>query len=88
MYSEKEILHDALETAKHSTMNYNTFSNECSHENVRNSMLNILADEHDIQDDVFHLTAAKGYYPTPAAEQKKVVEAKQKYQSCFKSTTL
>lgn len=84
MYSEKEILHDALTTAKLATTNYNTFSNECSHENVRNSMLNILADEHDIQDDVFHLTSAKGYYPTPAAEQRKVSETQQKYRDALK----
>ncbi len=82
-YSEKEILQDALTTAKMSTTNYNTFSNECAHENIRNSMLNILADEHDIQDDIFHLTSAKGYYPTPAAEEKKSMEAQQKYKSAL-----
>lgn len=82
-FSEKEILRDGLETAKHSTDHYNTFSNECAHENVRNSMLHILAEEHDIQDEVFHLTSAKGYYPTPAAEEKKIMEAKQKYQNAL-----
>ncbi len=80
-YSEKEVLQDALTTAKFATNNYNTFSNECTHENVRNSMLNILKDEHDIQDDVFHMTSSKGYYPTPAAEEKKVMETQQKYKA-------
>lgn len=83
-YSEKEVLHDALTTAKLSTTNYNTFSNECAHENVRNVMLNVLADEHDIQDDVFHLTSAKGYYPTPAAEEKKIMETQQKYKEALR----
>ena len=83
LFSEKEILRDGLETAKHSTEHYNTFSNECTHENVRNSMLHILAEEHDIQDDIFHMTSAKGYYPTPAAEEKKVMETKQKFQASF-----
>lgn len=83
-FSEKEILCDGLSTAKASTNNYNTFSNECTHENVRNAMLNILADEHDIQDDIFHMTSAKGYYPTPAADERKVMEAKQKYQNSLK----
>ena len=46
-------------------------------------MLNILADEHDIQDDIFHLTSAKEYYPTPAAEEKKIMEAQQKYRSAL-----
>ncbi|MDD7402394.1 MAG: spore coat protein [Butyribacter sp.] len=82
-FTEKEILRDGLETAKHSTEHYNTFSNECTHENVRNAMLHILAEEHDIQDDIFHMTSAKGYYPTPAAEEKKVMETRQKFQSSF-----
>ncbi|MGN0394464.1 MAG: spore coat protein [Coprococcus sp.] len=81
-YSEKEIFGDALSTAKASTNNYNTFSNECAHEDVRNTMLHILADEHDIQDDIFHMMSSRGYYPTPAAESKKIEETKQKYKSC------
>lgn len=83
-YTEKEILSDGLAIAKYSTDNYNMFSNECSHENVRSTMLRILNEEHDIQDEVFHMMAAKGFYPTPAAEEKKIAEAKQKFQSCCK----
>lgn len=82
-FSEKEILRDGLETAKTATNHYNTFSNECAHENVRNTMLNILAEEHDIQDEVFHITSAKGYYPTPAADEKKVMETQQKFRDTF-----
>lgn len=81
-YSEKEIYGDALSTAKATTGNYNTFSNECAHEDVRNTMLHILADEHDIQDDIFHMMSERGYYPTPAAESKKIEETKQRYRSC------
>lgn len=83
-YTEKEILGDALATAKFSTDNYNTFSNECAHEHVRSAMMRILNDEHEIQNEVFHMMAAKGFYPTPAAEEKKITEARQKYQSCVK----
>lgn len=83
-YTEKEILGDALATAKFSTDNYNTFSNECAHENVRSTMMRILNDEHEIQNEVFHMMASKGYYPTPAAEEKKIMEAKQKFQNCVK----
>lgn len=83
-YTEKEILGDALATAKFSTDNYNTFSNECAHENVRSTMMRILNDEHEIQNEVFHMMASKGFYPTPAAEEKKIMEAKQKFQACVK----
>lgn len=80
-YSEKEILGDALAAAKFSTGNYNTFANECAHEAVRSTMMKILNEEHEIQNDVFQMMSEKGYYPTPAADQKKVEDAKQKYQA-------
>ena len=83
-YTEKEILGDALATAKYSTDNYNTFSNECAHENVRSTLMRILNEEHDIQQDVFEMMHAQGYYPTPAADAKKVEEAKQQYSQCVK----
>ncbi len=85
IYTEKEILDDALATEKASTGVYNNFSNECVHENVRNVMLDILEQEHDIQDDVFRMMHARGLYPTPDAEQKKIDEAKQKYECGFKA---
>ena len=42
-----------------------------------------LEKEHDIQQDVFNMMHDMGYYPTPAADTKKVQEAKQKYQQCM-----
>ena len=55
VYGEKEALDDALTSVKTATGNSNTFSNECVHENVRNVMLKILEQEHEIQDDVFKI---------------------------------
>lgn len=83
-FTEKEILGDALSTAKASTNLYNTFSNECAHEQVRNCALHILSEEHDIQDDIFHMMSSKGLYPTPAAETKKVEETKTKFANSCK----
>ena len=83
-YTDKEVLGDGLAAVKAATSNYNMFSNECAHENVRNCMMDLLKKEHDIQDDIFHMMSAKGYYPTPAAEEKKIAEAKQKYSQCVK----
>ena len=76
-YSEKEVLADALTAEKTATDHYNTFANECVHENVRNAILDCLDKEHAIH--------GKGYYPTPAAEMQKVDEAKQKYSQCMKT---
>lgn len=85
IYTDKEVLGDALTAEKTSTNVYNTFSNECVHENVRNTFLKILEQEHEIQDDVFKIMHAKGLYPTPEAEDKKVEQAKQKYACGYKA---
>jgi len=84
IYTEKEILGDALATQKASTAEFNTAANECVHEDVRKTMLHILNQEHEIQQDVFEMMHAQGYYPTPAADAKKVEETKQQYSQCVK----
>ena len=84
VYSEKEILGDALATQKATTANFNMSANECVHEELRQTMMKILNEEHMIQQDVFNMMHDKGYYPTPAAEQQKVQETKQQFCQCVK----
>ncbi len=84
LYKEKEILGDALAAQKSATNLFNTFSNECVHEGLRSTMLDILADEHTMQQDVFCSMHERGFYPTPDAEQNKINEAKQKYSCSYK----
>lgn len=81
IYTDKEVLGDALATEKELTCLYNTFANECVHEKVRSTMLHILEQEHGIQDDVFKMMHEKGFYPTPEADDTKVAQAVQKF-SC------
>lgn len=84
LYQEKEILGDALAAQKSATNLFNTFSNECVHEGLRTTMLDILADEHTMQQDVFCSMHERGFYPTPDAQQNKIDEAKQKYSCSYK----
>lgn len=83
-FTEKEILADALASEKAATEHYNTFANECVHDNVRSAILKCLEEEHDIQKSVFDEMHARGYYPTPAADSTKVEQVKQKFQQCVK----
>lgn len=85
IYTDKEILTDALSAEKAATGNYNTFANECIHDNVRNAILHCLEQEHSIQVDVFNMMHARGLYPTPTAEQQKIDDAKQKFAQCVKN---
>ncbi|GHU40355.1 hypothetical protein FACS1894111_00870 [Clostridia bacterium] len=78
-YTDKEVLADALGSTKSATEHYNTFANECVHENVRCAILDCLKKEHEIQQDVFCLMHSKGFYPTPAADTNKITEAKQRF---------
>lgn len=83
-FTDKEILGDGLSTQKATTDLFNTASNECVHDNVRNTMLKILEQEHCIQNEVFQMMHTRGFYETPAAEEKKVMEAQQKFSQGFK----
>ena len=85
IYTEKEILGDALNTQKSSTNLYNLSANECVHENLRCTMMDILQKEHEIQVDVFNQMHTMGYYPTPAAESKKMQDAKAKFECGYKA---
>lgn len=85
LFQEKEILGDALCSEKNATNLFNTYSNECVHDNLRDTMLNILADEHSLQNDVFNTMHDKGYYPTPEAQQNKINEARQKFSGSYKA---
>ena len=83
-FTDKEILGDGLSAQKATTERFNTFAGECVHENVRNVMLDILEEEHSIQNEVFQMMHQRGLYETPAAEMKKVQDAKQKFSKSFR----
>ena len=83
-FTDKEILSDGLSAQKATTGMFNMASNECVHDDVRKTMLKILEQEHSIQNEVFQMMRTRGYYETPAAEDKKVQEAKQKFAQGYK----
>lgn len=78
-YSEKEILTDLLCTQKNLTGSYNTSRLESATPAVISCFQEICEDEHKIQRGIFNMMHAKGMYPTPAAEEKKISEAKETY---------
>lgn len=83
-FTDKEILSDGLSTQKSTTDRFNTMANECVHNDLRGTMLHILEQEHSIQTEVFNMMHQRGMYQTPAAEDKKVQEAKQKFAKSYK----
>ena len=83
-YTDKEILNDGLCAQKASTGKLNLAATECVHTELRDKILNVLSQEHNIQYDLFQMMQQRGLYPTPVAEEKKVMEAKQKFAQCCK----
>lgn len=77
---EKELMNDVLSSQKYLTDAYNAFTNECATPNVRDGFMKILNEEHQIQAEVFDTMKNHGWYQTPAAQQQKIQQAKQKYQ--------
>lgn len=78
---EKEMMNDVLSSQKYLTEAYNTYTNECATPNVRDEFMKILTEEHQIQAEVFDTMKQRGWYAVPAAQQQKIQQAKQKYQS-------
>jgi spore coat protein CotF len=82
LYSEKEILADALSAQKTAANLYNTASFECVHDDLRDAVNRCLEQEHSIQVDVFNEMHKRGFYPTPEAEQEKINQTKQTFSQC------
>ena len=76
---DKDMLEDVLTSQKQITGLYNTYANECATTAIRDEMMNILHDEHDIQADIFMEMQKRGWYPTPMAEEQKIQSTKQKF---------
>lgn len=71
LMTDREIMDDVLSSQKMITTSYNTFTNECVNQQLRTDFLNILRDEHNIQQNVFDQMQKRGWYsPTPAEQQK------------------
>ena len=76
---DEEIMSDVLESQKQVTGLYNNVANESATPQLRNEFLSILNDEHEIQCEIFSEMQKRGWYPTQAADQQQINQAKQKY---------
>ena len=75
VFGDQEILSDALTAQKQITGAYNTVTNECSSCALMTDLLGILADEHNIQHNVFAQMQAHGWYQTTPADAQKTKDA-------------
>jgi spore coat protein CotF len=78
-FCDQDMMKDLLSSQKFVTDGYNNHANEAATPAVLTDFMNILRDEHQIQNEVFCEMQTRGWYPTEAADQNKVTQAKQKY---------
>lgn len=79
-FSDREIMDDVLSSQKHITGTYNSFTNECVNEQLKNDMLKILNEEHNIQFSVFGEMQKRGWYSPAAADAQNITQAKAKFE--------
>lgn len=78
-FTDKNIMTDALMTQKSVTAGYNYSANEAANMNVKNTMMDLLNEEHSLQHEVFEEMSKRGWYPTEAASDNKINEVKSTY---------
>ncbi len=80
-FSDKDRMTDALNSQKYVTEHYNSFACEAATPEVVSCIMQILNEEHTIQQDVFKEMSSRGWYVTEAAEDTKLQKAKSEYQA-------
>lgn len=78
-FTDKNIMTDALATQKAVTACYNYSANEAANPSVKNTMMDLLNEEHTLQHQVFEEMSKRGWYPTEAASDTKINEVKSTY---------
>jgi len=78
---DKDLMFDMLATQKSITGTYSTYANECACPELRDDMLSLLREEHEIQADVWGEISNRGWYSPAPAEQPKIDQARQKFAS-------
>lgn len=76
---DKEYLSDSINMQKFISDNYNSFASECSDTNLKNECLNLLKEEHMIQNEIYDEMSKRGWYQVQKADQNQVDMAAQKY---------
>lgn len=81
LWTDQQILQDALISEKHMTDSYNLYAGECVNTQLRTTMLTCLNDVHTIQANIFSTMQSNGWYQVEPAEQQKIQKARQKFQT-------
>lgn len=81
VFTEQEMMNDALSSEKQMISAYGTFLSESTCENLRSELTKIINDKQQIQFQIFDAMKQKGWYNVKNANMNDVQTAAQKFQS-------
>ncbi len=80
IFTEQEIMNDALSSEKQVIQAYGTYLAESTCENLRSELTKILNDKQQVQYQIFDAMRQKGWYNTKNANLSEVQNAASKFQ--------
>ena len=78
-FTNKEIMHDCLDTEKYLIGMYQTALTESATPEVVQTLTDLLSDNFRMQQQLFREMNSRGWYPVTKAEEQKIAQAKQKF---------
>lgn len=81
VFTEQEIMNDALSSEKQIINSYGTYLAESTCENLRTELTKILNDKQQLQFQIFDAMRQKGWYNVKNANMNDVQNAMQKFQT-------
>ena len=78
-FTDKEMMHDCLDTEKYLIGMYNTALTESATPEVVQTLTDLLSDNHRMQQQLFREMNSRGWYPVTKAEEQKIMQAQQKF---------
>jgi spore coat protein CotF len=78
-FGDKEQMTDLLSLEKHLAGSYNSFLLEAATPEVVRCLTETHGDTLSMQQRLFHEMNSRGWYPTPKAEEQKLMQTKQKF---------
>jgi len=82
--NDEDILNDILISMKHLVSSYGIAINEASNKNIYKLFNSLLNNSSKLQAELFDMSFKKGWYTIETAENKKIDNAYNKFNTCLK----
>ena len=79
-FEDQQVAGDVLTSQKFAIGLYNTFAMEATCPDLHKDFLELLKQEHEMQNEIFKLMEGKGWYPIEMAKAEKIEKAKKMFE--------